>query len=79
MSVGRMVTEWQNEKREKQPSLISYRHDLPNTMLVIGFFTYSGDLNNKLLLVRYSDVQYSNGSSKFRPPFQYRSGMQMVV
>ena len=37
---------------------------------------YSGDLNNEhlnnqLLLVRYSGVQYSNGSLVFRQPFGY--------
>ena len=44
---------------------------------------YSGDLNNEhlnneFLLVRYSDVWYLNGSSVFRPPFEYRTKFSPV-
>ena len=51
---------------------------------LIHLSKYSEDLNNEhlnneLSLVRYSDVRYSNGSSVYRPPFEYRSGIQMVV
>ena len=50
---------------------------------------YSSDLNNKhlttetseyeLLLIQYLYVQYSNGGPVFRPRFNYRCGIQMVV
>ena len=32
----------------------------------------------ELLLVRYSDVRYSNGSWVFRPPFEYRTKFSPV-
>ena len=38
---------------------------------------YSGDLNNEHLHNKL--VRYLNGSLVFRPAFQYRSGIQMVV
>ena len=34
---------------------------------------YRGDLNNELLLVQYSDVQYSNGGPVFRSLFEYQT------
>ena len=40
---------------------------------------YSGDLNKEYLNNEHLLVRYLNASLVFRPAFQYRSGIQMVV